>query len=158
LRPQLMDRFGLRALVRGLEEPDLRYQVYEHVVAHRRDPERFAAAFAQYTLALAEEVQAARQLLPDVRVGDAARALGLRLVNALQIESNRAELTLFEAARAHAAADERTEVLPADVEAVSLLALRLRRSEFLTQFFAEQAGEDAQVGRFWEQQRAEAPR
>ncbi|MCZ7666137.1 MAG: AAA family ATPase [Chloroflexi bacterium] len=29
LRPQLMDRFGLRAVVRGLEEPAERYQAYE---------------------------------------------------------------------------------------------------------------------------------
>ncbi|HUM69114.1 MAG TPA: magnesium chelatase, partial [Chloroflexota bacterium] len=73
---------------------------------------------AEATMALAEEIQQARDRLPQVMVTDEARSLGLSLVTALQIESSRAEITLFEAARAHAAADERTAVTPDDVRAV----------------------------------------
>lgn len=142
LRPQIMDRFGLRAVVRGLEEPDLRYQVYEHSLAYRQMPARFAASFADGTLALADEIQEARDRLPSVTVGAAARELGLALVKQLVIDSNRAEITLFEAARAHAAADERSAVQPEDVQAVALLALRQRQSPQLAKFFADQAEED----------------
>jgi len=142
LRPQLMDRFGLRAVVRGLDDPALRYQAYERAMAYKTHPELFAASFADGTLALAEEIQQARDILPTVTVSDAARELGLALVKKLAIDSNRAEITLFEAARAHAAADEREAVLPEDVQAVSLLALRQRQSPQLTQFFADQAEED----------------
>lgn len=145
LRPQLMDRFGLRAVVGGLEDPDLRYQAYEQAIAYQRDPEALAALYAESTLALAAEIQQARQRLPQVVIGDAARELGLKLVQALQIDSNRAEITLFEAARAHAAADERDEATPADVQAVATLALRQRRSPALQQFFIEQEEEDAQM-------------
>lgn len=145
LRPQLMDRFGLRAVVGGLIDPALRYQAYEQAIAYQRDPEMLAALYAESTLALAAEIQQARQRLPQVRVGDQARELGLKLVQALQIDSNRAEITLFEAARAHAAADERDEVIPADIQAVAMLALRQRRSPALQQFFDEQQEEDAQM-------------
>ncbi|MAT96569.1 MAG: magnesium chelatase [Anaerolineaceae bacterium] len=142
LRPQLMDRFGLRAVVRGLDEPEMRYQAYERSMAYKNRPELFAASYAEGTLALAEEIQQARDRLPTVTVSDAARELGLALVKKLTIDSNRAEITLFEAARAHAAADERDEVLPEDVEAVALLALRQRQSPELAKFFADQAEED----------------
>ncbi|MCC6601721.1 MAG: ATP-binding protein [Anaerolineae bacterium] len=143
LRPQLMDRFGLRAVVRGLDDPALRYQAYERAMAYKYRPELFAASFAEGTLALAEEIQQARDRLPQVTVSDAARELGLKLVRQLAIDSNRAEITLFEAARAHAAADERHETLPEDVQAVALLALRQRQSPQLARFFADQEEEDA---------------
>jgi magnesium chelatase subunit I len=142
LRPQLMDRFGLRAVVRGLDEPEMRYQAYERSMAYKNRPELFAASFADGTLALAEEIQEARDRLPTVIVSEAARELGLVLVKKLAIDSNRAEITLFEAARAHAAADERSEVLPEDVQAVALLALRQRQSPQLAKFFADQEEED----------------
>jgi magnesium chelatase subunit I len=145
LRPQLMDRFGLRAIVRGLEDSEQRYQAYEAAMAYKRDPEALAAAYAEGTLALAEEIQAAIDLLPQVVIGDAARELGLRLVESIEIDSSRAEITLFETARAHAAADARTSVEPGDIEAVAMMALRQRQSPSLKQFFAEQAAEDAQM-------------
>ncbi|MCB8979617.1 MAG: ATP-binding protein [Ardenticatenaceae bacterium] len=145
LRPQLMDRFGLRAVVRGLDDPAARYQAYERAMAYKHRPELFAASFADGTLALAEEIQQAKDRLPQVTVSDAARELGLKLVKQLAIDSNRAEITLFEAARAHAAADERNEVLPEDVQAVALLALRQRQSPELAKFFADQSDEDAML-------------
>lgn len=148
LRPQLMDRFGLRAVVRGLEDPDLRYQAYENAVAYWRNPEAFASAYAADTIALAEEIEAARRRLPQITVSRAARAVGLALIREMAIDSNRAEMTLFEAARAHAAADGRDEVNPADVEAVALLALRQRGSDYLQQFFAAQQEEDTVMRAF----------
>jgi magnesium chelatase subunit I len=145
LRPQLMDRFGLRAIVRGLDDGDLRFQAYEAAMAYKRDPEGLAAAYAEGTLALADEIQAAIELLPQVEIGEEARELGLRLVESIEIDSSRAEITLFEAARAHAAADARTHVEPADIEAVAMMALRQRQSPSLKQFFADQAAEDEQM-------------
>lgn len=145
LRPQLMDRFGLRAVVRGLADGEMRYRAYEQAVAYQHDPDAFAALYAEGTLALAEEVQQARRVLPQVGIGDEAQALGVKLIQSLHIDSGRAEITLFEAARAYAAADGREAVIPADVQAVARLALRQRQSPALQQFFAEQDQEDAQM-------------
>jgi magnesium chelatase subunit I len=71
--------------------------------------------------------------------------LGLELIQELGIDSNRAEITLFEAARAYAAADERDAVLPEDVEAVAHMSLRLRNSADLGEFFGAQEAEDERV-------------
>jgi magnesium chelatase subunit I len=145
LRPQLMDRFGLRAVVRGLPDADARYQAYQQALLYKQNPESLAAVYADQTLALAEEIQLARERLPAVIISDEARSLGLRLIEQSQIDSNRAEITLFEAARANAAADEREEVIAADIEAVTLLALRQRHSQQLADFFQSQVEEDARL-------------
>lgn len=154
LRPQLMDRFGLRAVVRGLQDADLRYQAYQQAMAYHAAPEKLSASYAAATLALADEVQQARQRLPLVQIGPEARELGLQLVKSMEIDSNRAEITLFEAARAHAAADERLEVETADIEAVALLSLRQRTSQALTKFFQEQTEEDARMKVIFAQHKA----
>ncbi len=145
LRPQIMDRFGLRVLVKGLCVAEDRYRAYQNALNYQRNPTQFASLYAHETLQLASDLQAARERLERVYVGDAARNLGLTLIQSLAIDSNRADMTLFEAARAHAAADEREEVTTSDVQAVSLLALRLRQSEMLTRYFAEQGHEDERV-------------
>ena len=142
LRPQIMDRFGLRVLVRGLNDPELRFEAYERALWHRQNPESMAATYADETLALAEEVQRAVELLPEVQISGAARDLGLRLIREAKIESNRAEITLFEAARAHAAAADRSEVTREDILAVAVMTLRQRNSVQLEAYFAEQARED----------------
>jgi magnesium chelatase subunit I len=155
LRPQLMDRFGLRAVVRGLDDAAMRYQVYEQAAAYHSDPERLASLYAEGTLALATEIEQAQKRLPTVTVSDAARDLGLQLIQRLEIDSNRAEITLFEAARAHAAADERIEVTTADIQAVALLALRQRQSPGLTKFFQEQVEEDGRLQAIFEENKRE---
>jgi magnesium chelatase subunit I len=151
LRPQLMDRFGLRAVVRGLPDSASRYQAYQQAIAYSRDPEALASLYASGILSLADEIQKAKALLPEVTISDAARDLGLALVRTLQIDSNRAEITLFEAARTYAAADERNSVEPSDVEAVALLALRQRQSPALEKFFQEQAEEDERMKAVFEE-------
>lgn len=142
LRPQIMDRFGLRVVVRGLADPELRFLAYEQAVTYGLQPERLAAAFAEETLLLAVEVERARNRLPEIAIGSEAKDLGLNLIQKLGIASSRAEITLFEAARAHAAADERPEVLKTDIEAVTLISLRMRQSTGLPDFMRQQQSED----------------
>lgn len=145
LRPQIMDRFGLRVAVKGLADAAERYQAYERAVRYQLDPDGLAAAFASEMLALAAEVEQAQARLNGVVVSRPGRELGLGLIQEMGIASNRAEIALFEAARAYAAIDERDEVTVADVGLVAPLALRLRRSPALDQFFRELDLEDARL-------------
>jgi magnesium chelatase subunit I len=145
LRSQIMDRFGLRVVVRGLVEPDQRYQAYEQALAYRTNPDRLAALYAQDTLTMADEIAVARERLPRVSLGAEAKRIGLDLIQQMKVDSMRAEITLFEAARAHAAADDRDVVLPADIGAVSLMALRLRQSQGLEKFHRTQRSEDERL-------------
>ena len=145
LRPQIMDRFGLRVIVRGLEDPDDRYLAYEQSLRHRQNSEELSAEYATATLDLAAEVQKAADLLPEVTISPESKALGLSIVAAAKIESSRAEITMFEAARAHAASDGRIVVEPADIQAIALLALRQRQSPQLAAFFDAQEKEDGKL-------------
>jgi magnesium chelatase subunit I len=143
LRPQIQDRFGLRAVVAGLASAEDRLEAYRRARAYRTNPRAFAVAYAAEVLAMRNEVEAARARMPEVVLTPDAEARGLALIQALGIGSLRAEITLFEAARAHAAADGRTEAGLDDVRAVAPLALRLRASAGLEQFLAAQAEDEA---------------
>jgi magnesium chelatase subunit I len=145
LRPQIMDRFGLRLVVQGLTDPAERLEVYQRVRAYLTSPRTTAAAYADQTLAMRDEIQAARNLVPRVRLTPEAEQAGLALVHEMQIDSLRAEITMFEAARAHAAADARTEATPADIRAVAPMAVRLRRSQFMIDYFKAQQAEEQEI-------------
>lgn len=155
LRPQILDRFGLRVMVSGLTDPEERMQVYDHVLKFRTSPRAFIRAFDDETYYAREDVIAAREMLPLVTLSPEAQKLGLRLVQELNIHSHRAEFTMFEAARAYAAADGRTLVTMDDLRVVAPMALRMRRSEFIENFFAAQQVEDHQINQTFEKLRGE---
>jgi magnesium chelatase subunit I len=145
LRPQILDRFGLRLIVQGLSNPEDRLEAYRRVRSYMTNPQATLAQYAEQTIAARNEIQAARNLLPQVGLSAEAEHVGLELVRRLQIDSLRAEITLFEAARAYAAADGRTAASAADVHAVAGMALRLRRSQFMIDYFKAQHAEDEEI-------------
>ena len=145
LRPQMLDRFGLRLLVRGLKEEEERLEAYRRSEAYIKNPRQVAGLFANETLIARDEIQAARDMLPKVELADEVARLGLQLIKNFGIASLRAELTLFESARAHAAADARTEVSPDDLRQVAPMALRFRKSPFIDQYFETQEEEEKEI-------------
>jgi magnesium chelatase subunit I len=147
LRPQILDRFGLRVIVRGLGSPDDRMEAYRRSVAFRNSPRQLIARFDADTALAGEELAAARDTLPRVALSAQAEAFGLGLVRQMGIDSLRAEITLFEAARAYASADGRTSAGPDDVRVVAPMALRLRGSAFLRGYLRRQDREEARLRR-----------
>jgi magnesium chelatase subunit I len=145
LRPQIMDRFGLRVNVRGLMDPAERLEVYKRVRAYRQNPHQFVHEWEAVTAEVREEIIYARELLKSTTLEDQAVEIGLKLVQMLDIDSHRAEYTLFEAARAYAAADGRDKAGVDDVRAVAPMALRQRRSEFMVNFYESQRMEDEHI-------------
>jgi magnesium chelatase subunit I len=67
------------------------------------------------------------------------------LVQRMGVDSLRAEITWFEAARAYAAADGRNEVTTDDLKIVAPMALRLRRSQFMSEYLKGQLGEEKEL-------------
>ncbi len=137
LRPQIMDRFGLRILVQGLSEPSSRYEAYRRVRAYQSSPRQMAASFFAETQTALREIQSARALLPRVEVPENVAVRAITLIQNMRIDSLRAEITLFEAARAFAAADGRNLVQLRDIREIAPMALRLRSSEFITAYFKD---------------------
>jgi magnesium chelatase subunit I len=144
LRPQIMDRFGLRILVRGLPEAEDRIKAYQRVVAYRNSPRALITQYGAETILARTELQQAHELLPKVTLTPKAAKYGAKLISKLGIDSLRAEVTLFEAARAFAASDARTEVTPDDIKVVASISLRMRRSKYMNDYFQNQSVEDSE--------------
>ena len=140
-----MDRFGLRIIVRGLAHQDERLEAYHRSRAYRINPRATVGQFAPETEIARDEIQTARELLPEVTIPPEVESVGTQLVQRLGIDSLRAEISLFEAARALAAADARKEVVLDDLKVVAPMALRLRQSSFMIQYFKEQGGEEKKL-------------
>jgi magnesium chelatase subunit I len=145
LRPQIMDRFGLRIVVGGLTDTEERREGVRRVQAFAANPYGFVAHLADATAQVAEDIRAARERLPEVTVSPTAEEAALQLVNQLHIQSLRAEIVLLQSARARAAADERETVHVADVVAVAPMALRLRFSPFIAKYEEARYREDQAI-------------
>lgn len=145
LRPQIQDRFGLRVLVRGVTDLEERMEIYRRSVAYKTKPYRFTLDWMAETEAAMLEVIEARKRLPKVGFGPGVETTGLRWIEALKIDSHRAEMTLFEASRALAAADGRLEVSLEDLRTVAPMALRQRQTETAQEYFETQEAEDEQI-------------
>jgi len=142
LRPQILDRFGLRVWVAPLIDPDQRLEIYRRARRFREDPETFRAGYADETAKLKQEIAAAREILPQVTIDGEAERFAIDCIQRLAIPSHRAEIALFEAARARAAADFRLSATIEDIRRVALLALRQRRSVQIDEYAATVALED----------------
>ena len=132
LRPQLLDRFGLTVEVAASREPDQRVEVVRRRLAYDDDPAGFAARWADEETSLRERIVAARALLPQVRLGDAALRQIAATCAAFEVDGMRADIVMARTATALAAWAGRTDVLAEDVRQAALLALphRRRRNPF----------------------------
>ncbi|MGD2058393.1 MAG: ATP-binding protein [Anaerolineales bacterium] len=157
LRPQILDRFGLRVIVRGLLDMNDRLEAYKRSIAHRRNPREFIRQHQEISELMRSELQVAREQIDSVKITETAEHFGQNLIRELGIHSLRAEITLFEAARAHAIADGRTEVEIPDIESTARMSLRLRRSPFIDEYLEKQVEEDEEIGRLVKKFNKKAP-
>ncbi|MBT2418454.1 putative cobaltochelatase [Streptomyces sp. ISL-22] len=132
LRPQLLDRFGLTVEVAASREPEQRVEVVRRRLAYDDDPAGFAARWADEEAAVRGRIVAARQLLPQVRLGDGALRQIAATCAAFEVDGMRADIVMARTATALAAWAGRTDVLAEDVRQAALLALphRRRRNPF----------------------------
>lgn len=147
LRPQILDRFGLRVIVKGLTDQEDRLEAYRRSVAYRTNPRQVIQEYADNTDYTRQELAAARAALQQAAITAEAITFGLALIRNLGIDSLRSEITLFEGARAHAVADGRSAAEVDDIRMVAPMALRLRRSAFIQDYFDAQAKEEDELNR-----------
>ena len=145
LRPQILDRFGLRVVVKGLENASERLEAYRRVQAYLTNPRQMIGQFSAEMEAAASEILSARERVKKVIVPDQVATSAIQLVQKMGIDSLRAEITWFESARAYVAADGRDEVTSEDLKVVAPMALRLRRSQFMNEYFKGQLGEEKEM-------------
>lgn len=132
LRPQLLDRFGLAVEVAGLADVPSRVAVIERRLAYESDPQAFMAAWQPAEEDLAARIAGARELLPSVTMDGSDMAAVASLCIELGVDGHRADLTILETARTHAAWSGRTRLGVEDIRIAAELALphRMRRQPF----------------------------
>ncbi|HTK10468.1 MAG TPA: magnesium chelatase subunit D family protein [Ktedonobacteraceae bacterium] len=141
LRPQLLDRFGLSVEVRGLKDPRMRMEVVKRRIAFESHPLTFYEQWLRAESELRAQIENARRLLPQVVVPDSILGLIAHICTELDVEGLRADITIYKAATALAALENRLLVTEQDVHRVATMALphRMRRQPF------EQSGLDPET-------------
>ena len=145
LRPQILDRFGMRVFVRGLQDPQERLQAYNDAAAYQRNPRDFSARWQHSEQIAQTEIAIARERVRRVTLPTALAQQGISTIQSLGIESLRAEISWFESAKALAACDEREQVTVQDLRETAAMCLRLRRSSFIPKYFSNQQTEEDEL-------------
>ena len=127
LRPQLLDRFGLMVEVEAPREKSLRAEVVRRRIAFEADPAAYARTWEPEQDALRHRLVLAQRLFQDVVLDDALLDLISHLCCEFDVTSLRADIVMHKAARALAALEGRSEVIPVDVRGAAELVLPHRR-------------------------------
>ncbi len=127
LRPQFLDRFGLCVAVASESDPEKRVELMERREAFDSDPVEFIRRYQTKDVAIAQEIQAARQALPQVVLGAGHRSWIAAICTESHVAGHRADLIMEQTARALAALDGRGETTVADIQEAAALALPHRR-------------------------------
>ena len=127
LRPQLLDRFALAVEVAGMPNPDERAEVVRRRIAYEADPVVFGEEWAAVEQATRERVNAARALLPRVRVDDTMLRLITSICAEAGVDGMRGDLVMYKAAATLAADAGHIVVTVDDVREAAELALPHRR-------------------------------
>ncbi|AIH04783.1 MULTISPECIES: AAA family ATPase [Thermodesulfobacterium] len=132
LRPQLLDRFGLCVFVNSLKEKSLRVEVLKRKAEFDDDPEGFLKKWEPHQQSLAARIIKAKENLKNVKITEDALSKVVEITSQLNLDGHRADIVMLKAARAHAAYNERKEIIPDDIKKIAPLALkhRLKRLPF----------------------------
>jgi Mg-chelatase subunit ChlI len=123
LRPQIADRIGLHVDVPPLQAPDARAEVLRRREAFGREPEAFAAAWAEPQAELRRRLDEAAGLLARMHVPERFYVAIGSLVTRLGVGSHRADIAVLECAKGLAAIDGRGAVEVEDLHVAAALAL-----------------------------------
>lgn len=126
LRPQLLDRFGMHALIRTEREPELRVRIVESCGEFANDPIAFRKSYEGDNAEFAKQIVEAQERLKQVTTTPEIQRKISAVCSELNIDGLRGDIVTNRAARAYCAFDGRTEVTMEDVQAVITLCLRHR--------------------------------
>lgn len=124
----ILDRFGMYVDVQGEAEIADRVEIIKRALAYGKDIAEFRKQYAESVAELCELVNVSRETLKQVEVTEAMMQLAAQMCAQAFCAGHRAEIYLLEAARAIAALEKRTYILPKDMQeaAVYVLAHRMR--------------------------------
>jgi magnesium chelatase subunit I len=126
LRPQLLDRFGMRAEIRTVRDPKLRVQIVEERTEFDQNPQEFLVRHQAEQDALQQKLVTAQNNLANVKIDSEYRVNISQVCSELDVDGLRGDIVTNRAAKALAAFEGRTEVTVDDIKRVITLCLRHR--------------------------------
>mmetsp|Transcript_16112 Transcript_16112/g.48403 ORF Transcript_16112/g.48403 Transcript_16112/m.48403 type:complete len:431 (-) Transcript_16112:246-1538(-) len=126
LRPQLLDRFGMHAMIRTERDPELRVKIVQSCQMFADDPKGYRSQFIETNAKFEKEILAAQERLKDVKVSNEIVVKISQVCSELNVDGLRGDIVTNRAARAYCAFDGRTEVTEDDIQKVITLCLRHR--------------------------------
>ncbi len=134
LRPQIADRFGMKAHAENLMNPEERMEIIKRNEDFAKDPLAFCEKYKQQQEELRKKVEAARNLLPQVNIPEKILESIAKVCTSLEVDGYRPDIVTLKASRALAALEGRTTLQPVDVLTAAELTLshRTRRSGLMS--------------------------
>ena len=112
LRPQLLDRFGLAAEIKGDLEPEARATIVTRRINFESDPRAFIAKWADESDKLRTRIVGARKRLPEVVLSKEMLTLITHISIAMGVDGHRADIVMHKTACTIAAWEDRAPGKP----------------------------------------------
>lgn len=126
LRPQLLDRFGMHAEIRTVQDPATRVEVVQQRAVFDMDPDTFKQNHYSATQALRERIEDSKTRLSSIEIDYDLRVKISKVCSQLKIDGLRGDIVVNRAAKAYAAYAGDNSVTSEHILAVIVLCLRHR--------------------------------
>jgi len=126
LRPQLLDRFGMHAEIRTIQDPSSRVKIVEERISFDQTPQKWFEKYEQEQLAIQQRLETAQKNLENISISKEFQLKISQICSELQIEGLRGDIVSTRAAKALASFEKRSEVTLEDIRRTITLCLRHR--------------------------------
>jgi Mg-chelatase subunit ChlI/Mg-chelatase subunit ChlD len=115
LRPQILDRFGLKVEMDEITDPKLRMEVIRRNLAFEEDPTSFSLGYREEQVALRKKIVDARKVLAEIQTPEDIMGGIAEACSKLGIEGLRSDIAILKASRALSAFNGKKTVGPDEV-------------------------------------------
>jgi magnesium chelatase subunit I len=126
LRPQLLDRFGMHAEIRTIQDPLARVRIVEERTSFDQNPKSWFDKYETEQLKIQKSIVNAQDALSKTTISKEFQLKISQTCSELKIEGLRGDLVCTRAAKALAALENRSEVTLEDIKTTMILCLRHR--------------------------------
>jgi len=126
LRPQLLDRFGMHAEIRTIQDPLLRVKIVEERISFDQTPQIWFEKYHEEQLKIQDRILRAQNCLENIHINEDFQLKISQVCSELKIEGLRGDIVSTRAAKALTAFENRDEVTLEDIRRTISLCLRHR--------------------------------